>query len=394
VTLPVGTELQASVTGQKQETNSLFASLNPQYNASSSLTVRQPLLQGFGPAGSGKFSEARNSYEAAKHRYQDAIAGVRVTAEGMYWDLYEAERDLAVARLTSHQAAAFMDQVQARANAGLVGPNQLNSAKVFQAEQQFVLLDAEDNLSRTSDALASLIGERVGGASRRYRTADEPVIDATLAPEDSLVAEALRMNHGFLATEWDVEATRAQAKAAWWNALPRLDVFGALGGNGLSGTGRDVIFGSDTLRNDMNTRFSEALDQALKRDYPSWTIGLHAVIPILLREKSGERNRWRAELTRAQQRHERTKRDLEDQVRATYRELLHGRERQEASQVGVEAATNQVRIGMIEYANGRTTAFELVRLGADLANAQRRYSQALVRTAKAEAKLKQLVPEE
>ena len=56
----------------------------------------------------------------------------------------------------------------------------------------------------------------------------------------------------------------------------------------------------------------------------------------------------------------------------------------------MEAAQEQVRIGVIEFRNGRTTAFELVRLGADFAAAQQRYSQALVRSAKAAASLRLL----
>ena len=62
----------------------------------------------------------------------------------------------------------------------------------------------------------------------------------------------------------------------------------------------------------------------------------------------------------------------------------------EAAKNGVEAAKEQVRIGLIEFHNGRTTAFELVRLGADFASAQQQYSEAIVRTAKAAASLKQL----
>jgi hypothetical protein len=57
---------------------------------------------------------------------------------------------------------------------------------------------------------------------------------------------------------------------------------------------------------------------------------------------------------------------------------------------GVRAAQEQVRIGVIEFQNGRLTAFELVRLSEDFAIAQRRYSDALVRTAKSAATLKQL----
>ena len=45
---------------------------------------------------------------------------------------------------------------------------------------------------------------------------------------------------------------------------------------------------------------------------------------------------------------------------------------------------------MLEYESGRTSAFELVRLGGDLAAAQQRYSRALVRTARAAAVLRVL----
>ena len=81
---------------------------------------------------------------------------------------------------------------------------------------------------------------------------------------------------------------------------------------------------------------------------------------------------------------------LEEEVRASYRELSHGKRRLNAAKEGVDAAQEQVRIGVIEFENGRSTAFELVRLGADFAVAQQRYSQALVRSAKAAANLRQL----
>ena len=77
-------------------------------------------------------------------------------------------------------------------------------------------------------------------------------------------------------------------------------------------------------------------------------------------------------------------------MRQSYRELNNGQRRLKAAREGVQAAQEQVRIGLIEFQNGRSTAFELVRLGADFAAAQQRYSQALVRSAKAAATLKQL----
>ncbi len=394
LTLPVGTEIQASMTGQKLETNSSFASLSPEYDADAALTIRQPLLNGFGPASCGDFAAAKAGYDAAKHRYEDVMAGLRATAEEWYWDLYAAERDLAVATLTRDQATALLKEAEIRGNTGLVGPNQVNNARVFAADQELNVLDAEDNLSRISDGIASLINSRPGDASRRYRTLDEPPTSNAAEPVESILARAMNTNHAITAAGKDVAAMRAYARGAFWNALPTADAFGALGGNGLSGTGRDVIFGEDTLRNSLDTKFSDALDQALNRDYPTWTIGLRVSVPILLRENRGERNRLRAEVVRAEQLEIDTKNRVEDHIRAVYRELEKGQDRLRAAEQGVTAARDQVRIGLIQFKNGTTTAFELVRLGADFANAQRRYSQALVRTAKASARLRQLVPDE
>ena len=70
--------------------------------------------------------------------------------------------------------------------------------------------------------------------------------------------------------------------------------------------------------------------------------------------------------------------------------MSNSQRRLKAAREGVRAAQEQVRIGLIEFQNGRSTAFELVRLGEDFATAQQRYSQALVRSAKAAATLKQL----
>ena len=56
----------------------------------------------------------------------------------------------------------------------------------------------------------------------------------------------------------------------------------------------------------------------------------------------------------------------------------------------MDAAQEQVRIGMIEFKNGKVSAFELVRLSQDFAVAQQRYSDALVKTVKAVSDLTRL----
>jgi outer membrane protein TolC len=207
---------------------------------------------------------------------------------------------------------------------------------------------------------------------------------------DILVGEAKERNLRLQAARSDIEARKALSKAAFWEALPKVDFVASLGGNGLAGGAQDVIFGGDTLRAPFSGTMGEAMRQALKRNYPTWSVGVEVSVPIGLRSGLGEEDRLDAELIIAEQLLIQQARALEEEVRTSYRELFNGKRRLQAARAGVDAAGEQVRIGLIEFQNGRTTAFELVRLGADFAVAQQRYSQATVRSAKAATNLRQL----
>ncbi|MCI0330749.1 MAG: TolC family protein [candidate division Zixibacteria bacterium] len=381
---PIGTKLEVSLNTAKIETNDTFAVLNPRHNNFGKVEISQPLLSGFGPGAAADLSSARRELEAARARYADAVLSLNAEVEQTYWDLYAAERDLAVQILIRDRAAAFLRETELKAAVGRVGPNQVANARVFLAEQEQAVLDREESLDKISDELATLLGRRA--ASMRYRPSDQPPSDFPVEDPDSLVERAVEENRNLKVAEKNWAAARALAKGAGWNALPKLDLYGILGAPGLSG--------SDSLGGPFNGNADRAWTQVFQRDYPTWNVGFRFSLPIGLRSGLGERQRLRGEAEQAYLRYVAARRSLEENVRASHRELLHAKKRLEAARSGVEASAEQVRIGMLEYQVGRTTAFELVRLSADLATAQQRYSQALVRAAKAAAELKKLTTSE
>ena len=388
--LPIGTSLEASLNAVKLETNSAFANLNPQYTTFTALSLRQPLLGGFTVSAMKRSASADRQEEAAKARYDQEVLAVNSAVEAAYWDVYAAERDYAVQRLTRDQAVAFLDETKTRARAGLIGPNQVANARTFLAEQELLLLDRQEQLDHLSDGFASLIGRRPDRGTERFVAIDNPPEEFTVEEVEVLVRRAQESNLALRAAGADVEARRALSDAASWEALPRLDLVASLGGNGLAGAEQDVIFLNDTLRTTRGGSFGSAVGQALRREFPTWSVGLELTVPIGLRTGLGERDRLEAEVGIAEQSRIQQIRALEEEVRANFRELANGRRRLQAAKEGVDAAQEQVRIGQIEFQNGRTTAFELVRLGADFAAAQQRYSQALVRSAKAATNLRRL----
>jgi outer membrane protein len=388
--LPFGTRIEASLSAVRLNTNSSFAFLTPQYTALGTLTLRQPLLRGFGVASRKSLASTEQLLESAQSRYDQEALFVTTQVENIYWDLYAGERDYAVQKLTRDRAAAFLKDTELRAQAGLVGPNQVANARTFLAEQEILLLDREEQLDGLSDQLAVVIGVRPAGGQSRFIATDQPADVPLVEETDVLVEEAFRRNLELRAAKADIEARRALARAASWEALPSVDFVGSLGGNGLAGTAHDVVFGSDTLRTAVGGGFGDAISQVVSRDFPTWRVGLEVSVPLGFRRGLGEEDRLEAEVVIAEQRYVAEQRILEAEVRAGCRELQHGRRRLNAAREGVVAAQEQVRIGLIEFQNGRSTAFELVRLGADFAVAQQRYSQALVRSAKAAASLRQL----
>lgn len=392
ITLPFGTQLSASLDASRIESDAAFTFLKPQYDAAGRLSLRQPLLRGFGPGTYSEKSATGRELEAAQARYDDAVALLRANVERTYWEIYAAERDLAVAQLIRDQARALLNQAQLRSRAGLVGPGQVATADVFLAEQEQAVLDRQESLDQASDRLATQIGARPSSVPARFHPSDEPPRDFPVDPEEDLVQRALRNNPELRARERDVAAARARHKGAKWNAYPALDVFGTLGGVGVSGRPQDVInpLNGDTLRSTIDGTLSDAISQARNRDFANWSAGASLTVPIGFRAGAGERDRLQAEADRAQANLVAGQRSLSDDVREQHRELVNASARLDAARRGVAASIEQVRIGVLEYNYGRTTAFELSRLSADLAAAQQRYSQALVRTARAAAQLRYL----
>jgi outer membrane protein len=388
--LPVGTQLELSLNTVSLSTNSQFAFLNPEYTAFGSLSFRQPLLRGFAATGRQDLTQAELNNDAAKFRYNQEVLTTSTEVESAYWQLYTAERDYGVQKLVRDRAQEFLKEAELREKAGLVGPNQVASAKTFLAEQELLLIDRKEDLGNQSDRLAVLIGVRPEADSLSFKTVDNPPTEFPAVPVDELIDYALSTNMDLQAAQKEIDAAQSLLDAARWEVLPSLDVVGSLISSGIGGDTQDVIFGGDTLRAVSGGSFGNMLNQVFKRNFPGWSVGLELNVPIGFRTGLGEKDRLEAAVFYAKQQYIELSRSLEHSVRSAQRELSNGNSRLKAATDGVEAAQEQVRIGLIEFQNGRITAFELVRLGEDFAIAQRRYSDALVRTVNAVATLRQL----
>jgi outer membrane protein TolC len=388
--LPTGTQLGAQLQTSKSRTNGPFSTLEPQYSASATFSIVQPLLQGFGRSASAELTASRQDMDAAEASLKDARMATLAFVESLYWELYAAERDYAVKILDRDEAELLLRETELRAEAGVVNSGQVASARVFLAQQKLEVLDSRENVERASDALSEMIGAYPKPAGTRYRAMNSPPSTIRLSNLDSLVDLAQVNNQTLQSCENLLAAAESRLSGALWDRLPTLNLVGSLGGNGLTGSPRTVVFANDTLQSNINGNWSDAYESALGRDYPTWVIGLELRMPLFRHGDRGEYYRSRGEVELAKNSLNAARREIERAVRENYREVEQSETRLDAARAGVEAAQEQVRIGYIEYRAGRTTAFELVRLVADHASAHQRYSTAVARAAQAAANLRWL----
>jgi outer membrane protein TolC len=387
---PLGTSLDLSLAQTKTESNAPFTTLPRERRARARVDVVQPLLRGFGPAAArGELRALEREVEAAERRYQAATLDLFAAVENAYWELFAAERDLEVRRLQRQRAAIFLRDQMLRGRAGVVGPGALAAARTFLADQVAQLLDARLRVHAAADRLAEVMGI-VPGAQPRIQALDRPPGPGALEPLPALLERAFRANPALRAAEQDTAAALARLRRAARNAWPAVDLFGGYGGSGLAGTGRPVVFGSDTSGSSFDTGFGAAWDQVWDDEFPDWTFGVRVSVPVGWRADRGEHQRQRAQLDRARETLRARRLALEAEVRGAYREADLSQASLAAMRDLVAAAREQARIGRLEYQAGRATAYDLVDLEAELARAELRESQVLVRVARAATELRRL----
>lgn len=387
---PIGTDVGLSLSRVRFETNAPFTTLPRERRMAARAEFVQPLLRGFGLAATrGELRAADREFEAARLQLATATLDLDADVENAYWGLYAAERRLEVQRLQRQRAAIFLRDQSLRGRAGLVGPGAVAVARTFLALQETQLIQARHAAGAASDRLSEVAGQHPEPGARWHAT-EEPPAPPVIEPLPVVLGRAFAANPSLLAARADSAAARHRFARAAANAWPSVDAFGGYGGSGLAGTGRQIVFGSDTVGTDFDTGFSDAWEQVTGGDYPDWHFGIRLTVPIGWRAERGERERQRGFYERAREALRARQLALESQVRVAHRAAEGGQRELEAVRTLVEAAEEQARIARLEYQTGRATAYDLVNLEAELAGARFQEAEARVRVALAFTELHRL----
>jgi len=265
-----GAELIVSWSGTQRDNNltnlRTQQEIGEEFTGSLNLSVRQPLLQGFGNRiTESRIEEANLERRVVEEELHRELLTVSAEALRAYWQIYMAERFIEVETSALKNADNIMNETQNQVNAGRQPNTSMWEAEARVLESQSSL-HAEEQRWRDSQSqlrtLLSLPGDEFDALT--FGIVDRPVTAAYPMPEDFTVYadNLLQQWPGYRAAKWRQqiqEQVLTRVKEENRNKL-------------------DLVTGYRT--SSFDTQGGDAFNDSFQTDHPTWYVGLEFSMPI------------------------------------------------------------------------------------------------------------------
>ena len=379
-TLPTSTSYSATLDHSWQNQSNadiaqaLAAGLQPSVATTLTLSLRQPLLKGFGPTiATAPVRIASFLAQSSQERLNRTVEQTIADVETAYWSLGSAE---AIERLSVDsldRAEDLLKRNQKMRDLALIAEVDLITSKRGVQSRLTSLTEARRRRQDAMERLVFLVYaekavEKLPSLSAMHTQPPLGSIPGVPAP-DELEKTALVQRSDVRAARLDVEQGALSLRVARNALLPDLS---------LTGSYADQTLGTDAFRITGTNRVG---DQALS----TWKVGLSLTYPLLNRSARAAHQKavWDAQgqaLALAL-----TENGVRADVRAAARAVTVNAERLQQAQLGLDLARQQYEGGRQQLQLGIIDSFRLLQMDDDVTNAeltavQVRYDLALALT--------------
>lgn len=349
--------------------NALFS---PEFDAFGGLTVRQPLMRGFGKAFNlADLRVARRQLVVTNRTREVAINNKCVEVLNTFYDLAYAEANVKVKTDAVSVADRFLEETARREELGMLGRVDVAEARVRVSEANEELIQAKDFLrERQIETVRLLALEPASDGSTPRPTVQANLLDA--APTLSFAQfypAALQLRPDFLLAQDRVEQESLRKAAARNERLPQLDLHFSYGVYGLSGG------------------YQQAFDIAYDGREPQWGAGVSLTVPMSTREGRAKMSAARLRERQAELRVQQLERRISLEIENAVQRLDVLGQRLETSRSSVAFASESLDLEQARLETGQTSGFAVSELQRRLADAQTRELAAQVDLTKAVTEL-------
>ena len=364
----------------RQETNSLFATLNPSYRIDLDLSLSQPLLRNVGKMTTNRnLTIARTNQGISLENFERQVTTVILAIEEAYWNLAESIAQLQVAEQAEALAVQLHEQNVIRVEVGTLAPLELIQSEAGIADRVVEIIRARAAVGDRADVLRQLLNiERNENLwAMPINPTSDPFSDPFEVDVEAAIATALAERPELRAKELSLQNQELDVRYFGNQKRPALDLNMTYGLNGVGGdsTDRDFITGAVGATEEGD--YGDAIDQILNADFDGWRVALNFAYP--LQNRTGRANKAIAEVNL--DRGEAEMQDLEltivTEVRRVARLLEASAEAVESAEVSRRLQEKNYEAEQKRYENGMSTSFQVLRIQGDLTDARSRYVAAV-----------------
>jgi len=393
-----GTRFVLDYNWERLANNAQFVQLFPQYTPELGFSLVQPLLRDFG----WDFSYlvvrvAERTAEAAFFQYEADLADFVKQVIDAYFAVMGARANLQVRREAEALAQRTVDENRARVKVGLLPPVAILEAQTDASRQRDEVIRAENLLEVSRQRLAQLCFYRPQSTfvPRSLEPVEYEGIEPVAIDLDESLSAAVEQRPEVHASAKGVQARQLNERIASNALLPRVDIVGGYGLNGLSGGDRAIVrsqelfFTSTTdlsLNNDdvtcqmlavdvfrcsqvVRTKVprspfagnkGEAFNRLFSGSFHTYNFGLQLEVPLDNAAAKSRQTRSRIELNQSELNHRELLSQVTLEVRQSVADVLSSRERIEATRVAVDLAEENLRSQQKRFEVGLATTKDLL----------------------------------
>ena len=368
--LPYGTSYSVSFNMQRQSTTQRFLLFNPAFTSFFSLSVYQPLLNGFGLALNRRFiTVAENNRKISREIFSQNLNNSLSNAADLYWDFVAFQQQVRAAEQAVNVSQKLYENNQKELDVGVVARLDVVQAKSQLTADRRDLVNAQTNLQMQELKLKSVISKNISPelADAQIEATDrlpEPD-DIQMPPLSEAIATATQNRSSIRQAQLGIENQRIAGMFTRNNLLPTFSVF--------------AQFNSYALAGGTNAMFR----QLAQWDYPEYSLGFSLTFSVRNRAAQADDVRARLELQQAETSLQQVRRQVELAVRTAADGLIQFRAQVAAAEKVVENSQQILAGEQIRLMYGISTPYRVILAQRDLFTAQSARTQAQVNYAKA-----------
>lgn len=376
-----GGRLSADFDNSRTTTNNRFATLNPSYSSSLSLSYTQPLLSGRDIDDQRAAVETQEIQgEITDLQVSSLVSNITDQVRAQYWSLRAAIEQIEIQRRAVEQARQLLADNQLRVRLGSMAQIQVVQAESQVAAAEQALLNAEVGWRNAELALKSLL---ISGP-------DDPLLSQTINPTElptlrtqsvdiqAAIDRALEQRMDLRQQRRQLDIAELELDVTREGRLPTLDLVASYSLQGVGGNvfDRSGLGGDPVLVQEGG--YWDGINSIADFDTPTWSLSMNFSYPIGMRAGKASTARAQLQLEQSQIAIRSQELAIINQVTAAGLSVQDTNLQLQAAQRSRELAEESALAVITRFNAGAATNFEVGQANDDLTVARLSELRALI----------------